>query len=380
MNFFIYAGEASADLHGAQLACAIRQIVPDTQLEGVAGPAMRNQNIASFMPMEKFQVMGFSDVLKVLPRLCQQFYQIRNHILKKKPHAVILIDSPDFNLRMAHALRKKNYTGKLIQYVSPSVWAWKKNRITSMARNLDLLLTIYPFEPSYFAKSGLPTYFIGNPVVEYVGSYIYQNDWKKQLNIPDKPYIALFPGSRPSEVKRNLPILLKSATLVQNRFPETAFVISCAHPNLKPIIASLSHTLSHPIYLVPKQFSYELMRDARIALAKSGTVTLELACHHCPTVVNYELSFLNKFLAKYIFRLNLPYYCIVNILGEKMIFPELIHEQNNPEAIARAAISLFEDSEPRKLCIHDCETIKKLLYVPHSSQLAAQKILEISGY
>ena len=196
-KLFIFSGEPSGDLHGSHLVHALRKQLPSILIEGVPGPKMRAQGVISILQMEDFEVMGFSDVICHLPKLARQFYQLRNHILSTRPKGVVLIDYPGFNLRMAAALRKKGYQGKIIQYVSPSVWAWGKHRIEMMANTLDILLTIYPFENQYFQGSSLNVEYVGNPLYEYIKTYHYDEQWKKKLNLAEtNNLIALFPGSR----------------------------------------------------------------------------------------------------------------------------------------------------------------------------------------
>ena len=167
-DIFIFAGEQSGDLHGAELLYALKQKEPNLQIMGVGGPKMRSQGIYSIEKMESFQVMGLSDVIKALPKLVFLFKNIRNTILKNNPKAVIFIDYPDFNMRMAKSLRKNGYTGKLIHYICPSVWAWRKGRIKDLAETLDLLLTIFPFEPQYFEKTPLKVEYVGNSLVKNI--------------------------------------------------------------------------------------------------------------------------------------------------------------------------------------------------------------------
>ena len=196
-HLFIFAGEQSGDLHGSHLMRALKKEIPGCRFSGVAGPAMRVEGIESIFSMEKFAVMGFTDVIKAFPSLYKQFYQIRDYILTQKPDGVIFVDYPGFNLRMAKALRKKGYTGKLVHYICPSVWAWGKKRIDHMANSLDLLLTIYPFEADSFSHSSLPVKYIGNPLQEYISSYSYKNDWLDKLAIKAPSIISIFPREPP---------------------------------------------------------------------------------------------------------------------------------------------------------------------------------------
>lgn len=355
---YLFAGEQSGDLHGAALAARLA----NHPLRGVAGPKMREAGVIGSLKMEQFSVMGITDVLRHLPSLLKLFHEVRDEILNLKPEAVVLIDYPAFNIRLAKALRKKGYTGKLIHYVCPSVWAHGKGRIQKMAKTLDLLMTIFPFEPDCFKGTGLETLYVGNPTVEAIRNYRYDNNWMDKVDIDPRGEItALFPGSRIGEVKRNLPLQLQAIELAGAAKP----AISCAHPDLLPLISKIAPHIP----VVPPQYHYELMRDSKRAIATSGTVTLELALHQRPTVVNYALTPLNRFIAKNILRLNLPYYCIVNILAGREVFPELIASGSDPKAIAKALQSIDEEET-----IRGCSEVAQMLGTKSASHTAAEKI------
>lgn len=380
-KLFVFAGEPSGDMHGGNLAREILNIAPNIRIEGVAGPKMRAQGVTGPLTMEDFAVMGVSDVVRSLPRLIRQFYQVRDAILKAEPEAAVLIDYADFNLRMAKALRKHGYKGKIIQYISPSVWAWGKHRIGEMAATLDLLLTIYPFELDYFTKTSLDVKYVGSPVKEQVCGYKYNNNWKDVLSIPhSQPLVALFPGSRKNEIDRNLPIILAAAAKLSRKYPEAIFGISCFNENARTFINNAISGFPEfkgNIELIPKEYTYELMRDSRCAVAKSGTVTLELALHQCPSVAVYKTSQINRWYAKYIMKAILPYYCIVNILAGKEIFPELIKSGLNADGLYRLLDNMYSDSPERKKCIHACQALTSSLGTKNTSASAADAILRL---
>lgn len=380
-KLFLFAGEPSGDLHGGRLASQLAIELPDAMLFGVAGPNMRQQGVSGPLRMEDFEVMGFTDVIKALPRLYRHFYSTRDHILAENPDAVVLIDYPGFNLKLAKGLRDKGYKGKVIHYISPSVWAWGKERIKRMESTLDLLLTIYPFEAAHYAESPLPVEYVGSPLKQYISEYPYKTDWKNEFGIdPGKPIVALFPGSRQGELKRNLPVLLKAASLIQSRHPEILFAISAANEEARKKIDEAAEqfpSLKNSLRTIPKPYSYELMRGSACAMAKSGTVTLELALHGCPTVVFYKLSLLNRLYAKYFLKLKLPFYGIVNILAEKELFPEMIEKGLSAENLASSAESLLFDADKRRLCLDGCREINRSLGSEQASTQAAKAIARI---
>lgn len=363
IDLVVLAAEPSADYKGAKLIEAL----PDQRIAAVAGPLMRKLPVEVLLPMEEFQVMGFTDVLGALPRLVRHFFFLRNKILELNPKAVVCIDYPGFHLRLQNHLRKKGFQGKLIQYACPTVWAWGKKRIPLMAKNLDLLLCLFPFEKECFIQTSLPVAYIGHPLTTDIPS-------KK---IPRGKILALFPGSRKKEIERNLPLQLHAAKELLRHDPKIDVAISCVHEDLVRAIVK-----DFPCRLVQQEHSRALMQRAHLAIAKSGTVTLELALHATPTVVNFAISPLDVFLAQKIFKISLPYYCIVNIIAKKEVFPEFFGPRLTKEALATASLNLWIDEEKRKRCVEECSKVRSALSPGNASQDAARLIVEnlVFGY
>lgn len=378
-NLFIFAGEPSGDLHGSRLMSALKEEIPALSIAGVGGPLMRASGMNCYLQMEEFQVMGFTDVLKSLPKLIKQFYFVKKQILHSNPSCVVLIDYPGFNLRLARALRRDGYKGKIVQYICPSVWAHGKSRIDLMANSLDLLLSIFPFEIKCFAKTSLRVEYVGNPLVDAIHEYVYDSEWKAKVGIPnDKEILAVFPGSRADEIRRNLPKQLAAAL----KCSQGSLAISISKEAMRSFFQDTikQHVPANrldAIYLVPSQFTYELMRDSRTAIAKSGTVTLELALHHTPTIVTYELSFLNYLIAKHVLRLQLPYFCLANLLMEEEVFPECIGRKISEEIITEKLDSIDQNELTRQRIASQCKEIQNLLGGSGSSKKAAQSIASL---
>lgn len=382
-HIFLLCGERSGDLHGSRLVQALKAQESGISFSGVPGPKMRQEGVQPLLQMEEFELMGFADVLASLPRLIRAFINIRNQILTSQPDALVLIDYPGFNLRLAKALRAKGYRGKIIQYISPSVWAWGKGRIDTMERTLDLLLTIYPFESAHFAHKTLKNNYVGNPLAEHVAQHSYAHGWQEQLNIPATDrLIAIFPGSREGEIKRNLPLILQAAAHYQQAHADAVFALSAAHAATAQLLQSmraaqqLPHVLLEAIRLVPPQYTYELMRDCRSAIAKSGSVTLELALHRRPSVVIYQLSAFDRLYAQYILKLRLPHYCIVNILCQQEVFPELIAEKLDAPKLLERLEAIDKQGPQRTKIIQECAQLIDHLGHSHASRTSAALILQ----
>lgn len=365
VDLFIFAGEKSADVHGERLLKALKAEFPHLNVAGVGGPKMRACGMQSILHMEQFQVMGFIDVFVSLPSLIKQFYIVAREIERLKPKMVLTIDYPGFNLRLHRHLRKKGFKGKQCHYICPSVWAWGKQRIPLMAENLDLLLTILPFEKKLFAHTSLPVAYVGNPLVEKIHSYAY-----KPFPVQsDKKIIALFPGSRTKEIERNLTLQWK----VCKELPDFHPVISVSEPRFLPLIKSIVSPES--CSFISGDFTYELMRACHFAIAKSGTVTLELALHCKPTVVTYGISALDLLIARDILRIRLPYYCLANIIASKEVFPELIGPHFTYAALLENVHALIEPSRYAQ-CHKDCEEVIELLGDKNAAQEAAKELIK----
>lgn len=360
-SIFVFAGEKSGDLCGAKLIQELKNTFPHHHFFGVGGKEMEKAGLTLLYPMERFQVMGFSDVLKSLPTLIVSMISLKKIILKRKPILCLFIDQPDFSMKLAKRLRQGSFKGKIVQFVAPSVWAWRKNRAEEMAKHFDLLLTLFSFEPEYFSKTSLKTIWAGHPIVETIMA---------PQSLDDKPLIAIFPGSRPAEITRNLPKQLEAAFQFCKKAGK-AFEIavsgssSASLAEIEEMIASLQKRepafRTQKVTIVPFDKRYELMQRSTIAIAKCGTVNLELALHEVPTVVTYELSTLNRFLATYILKIDLPYYSIVNILKKKELFSELIKKKIGPQDIEEKLFTLYTKADLYATCKLECRELASLV-------------------
>lgn len=353
-KIFLFAGEASGDLHGEKLVSALYGQFQNGRIYGVGGPKMRSRGLDCIVPMEKFEVMGFVDVFFALPRLIKLFRSLRDELLKRPPDVVLLIDYPGFNLALAKSLRKRGFKGKICHYICPSVWAWGKKRIPKMEKILDQLFVIFPFEKQLFDPSKLNVQYVGHPLLlelEKVRCDPVKIDEEKRV-------VALFPGSREKELRRNFPMHLRIACQLLEKDPNLFFGVSVAKPSFSRILDDLMKEENFPhrdkILLLSAEQNHALMQRSAIAIAKSGTNNLELALQGVPTVVTYGVGPLDLFIAKYILRIRLPFYCIVNIVANKEVFPELIGPNLTEKALFEATSTLLFSEKARALCRKKC--------------------------
>lgn len=373
-DLFIIAGEVSGDLHGEEVVAALKKKIPHLKIAGVAGPKMRNLGVECIVPMESFQVMGFIDVFLALPRLFKLFYQLKRTIIAMRPKAVLFIDYPGFNLRLAKSLKKSSFKGALCHYICPSVWIWGKKRIPVMQDVLDKLFTILPFEKEIFDPSKLDVQFVGHPLIERL-----ENAPSGNLEIPkDKKLIALFPGSREKEILRNFPLQIKIAEQLNAEFSDLSFAISISHPRFQSILKQLigQSTLKEKqdFIWVDGEQRYALMQKAHAAIAKSGTVTLELALHQIPTVVMYAVTPLDKWIAYDVLRIRPSFYCLVNLIAKEEVYPELIGPNLTEETLYRESKKMLFDTQRREHCMEQCKKVHFLLGEHKASEKIAEEL------
>ena len=349
-SFFILAGEPSGDIHGQRLIKALKQMYYAPTFKGVPGPEMRNAGIIELFPMEELSVMGFQEIIAKIPVFLKKLLYLKNLIITEQPDACILIDFPDFNLILARLLRRGGYQGKIIQMIPPTVWAWRKGRIKTLERHFDLIFSIFPFEKEIYKDTKIPVVYIGNPIFEKVKNHTPNSRFREILNFrKDAKIISLFPGSRATEIRKNLPKQLQILHALKKELRSFSFAVSLWNDDLADIIQEISSTygFKNRLMTVPADKRYDLMRESTLALAKSGTVTLELALNRCPTIVTYEVSRFNFLIAKYLVRLNVPYFSIANILLNDEVFPEHIVDGAPIQAVADSIKVLLFDEQRR---------------------------------
>ncbi|MCB1136348.1 MAG: lipid-A-disaccharide synthase, partial [Chlamydiia bacterium] len=378
----VFAGEPSGDQHAARFVDQWRRRHPNCAIRGVTGPELRAQGVETVASMETFCVMGFVDVFKALPRLVYQFHKLRKVILDFQPDAVLLVDYPEFNIRLARSLRKHGYQGAIIQYICPTVWAWGKGRIPIMEQYIDQVLCIFPFEVEFLSNTRLNTVFIGNPVADGIACHSYETHRLAEYGLnPHEPVLALLPGSRRTEVRLCLPKMLDAALRMHRRNPKIQITYSIANAHVAETIQEVLE--AHPelnapcLRAIPGDLRYELMAAAHGAIAVSGTVCLELALHGVPSVVVYDVKGLNRFIAQYIAKLNLEFYCNVNILAHREIFPERIAIHFNTEAVYATLQELWQDGPRRTQCVEGCAQIREMMMGDEASERATEAVEDL---
>ena len=332
MKIYLIAGEPSGDLLGSRLMRAILAKAPETQFFGLGGETMEREGLKSLFNIKELAVMGLLEVLPSIPRILRRIRQTVADIERVKPDVVVTIDSWSFSARIHQALRKKNLHIPQVHYVAPQVWAWKKKRARTMYKYIDLLLTLFPYEPKYFTPYHLKAEFVGHPVIESAVIYGNKTDFRERFNIaPDKKILALLPGSRKNEVVRLLPVFLSAAEEFYQKNPNYIFVIPTVQ-TVQDKVQDIIKDSKLPIIITTTESDrHDALKASEAAVAASGTVALELAMIDVPHMVAYRVSPLTAFLARHL--LKIEFVNLSNILLGRLIVPELLQENCTKEKI-----------------------------------------------
>jgi len=366
MTIYFVAGEVSADNHGAALMRSLRGLDPELKFIGRGGPQMQRVADAQFKNwIDDAAVLGLWEVLRKYGYFREQFHQTLTEIQDSKPDAVVLIDYPGFNLRLARSLRAQSPTQKTIYYISPQVWAWNRGRIKKMARFIDLVLCIFPFETDLYAASALRAVFVGHPMIERL-------ETQKIGAQRDPNLIGLFPGSRSREVRKIFPVMLEAARLLLQGNPTLRFQVAAASEELA---REMNEQLTdrRAIEIAVGQTA-DIMQRAFVGIVASGSATLEAAYFRMPFVLIYKVAWPTYVAARLV--VNVDYLGMPNLLAGKEVVQEFIQHEAKPDAITKAVWLLMEDTPAHDRMISDFDAIIGKLGGTGASERAAQAILE----
>lgn len=345
---FVIAGEASGDVLGGALMKSLKNRYGEDNIEfqGVGGDSMADEGLDSLLPMSELCVMGLVEVLEHLPRLLRLMTWIASKIEDFNPDAVVFIDLPDFNFRVARLLKKRDHPAKCIHYVAPTVWAWRPGRAKAISRFLDGLMCLFPFEPEYFTQHGLSAAFVGHPLVErrwYLSDFEKEKaikSFKKDKQIPDNAkLLAVMFGSRISEFKSHASIFQQTLEILKEQEPNLHLIVPTL-PHLQFEVMSLLGRLKIPAYVfVDKDEKWAALAGVEGALAVSGTVALELAYADVPHIVAYRASWVTWVLLRLLVKTKFAH--LANILLGKMVVPELLQNDCAPDKLAARLLRLI---------------------------------------
>ncbi|WP_075382916.1 lipid-A-disaccharide synthase [Acinetobacter pittii] len=379
----IVVGEVSGDTLGVKLMRSFREQGIDAEFEGIGGPQMIAEGFNSYYPMETLSVMGIVEVLKDLKKL----FAVRDGLINQwTQHPVdifIGIDAPDFNLRLSKSIKEKNLSIKTVQYVSPSVWAWRQGRVHGIKQSIDLVLCLFPFEKVFYEQYEVPAAFVGHPLAKQLPLENPIQIAKQQLGIDEnQKHIALLPGSRKGEVERLLPMLLGAANILHTKHPDIQFLIPAINDARKQQIEQgveqLAPQLKAKIHILENtdnesKIGRMVMNASDVIALASGTATLEAMLMHRPMVTFYKLHWLTYLIAKFL--VKIPYYSLPNIIAGKKVIEELIQADATPENLA-AEIEKLMNIETAQIQVMQHLTMHKQL-ISGNTEDPVQTILKV---
>ncbi|OUI78965.1 lipid-A-disaccharide synthase [Commensalibacter intestini] len=376
-TIWLLAGETSGDELGAKLIKALRHFNPSLKFCGVGGPKMQEQGLELLFPMQDLAVMGLVEVLPKIRMLSNRLNQAVEHIKTVRPDVVVTIDSPGFSLRLLK--RIADLSIPRVHYVAPQVWAWHESRVKKFPGLWEKLLCLLPFEKEFFSKHGLQSTFVGHPILETEVHHGNAEQFRKDHQLSDKAPIVLFmPGSRRSELPKLMPVFKQTLSLLKRQLHDVTAVIPTSPLAKERVLHMVNDWPVKPIIIHDPQDKYNAYAAANAALTKSGTTTLELALAKVPMAVTYRVNPVTAMIARRM--IKVPYVCMLNLLANDQIVPELLQEDCHPEKLSAMLMGLLTDPEKAKAQQDAFTQIMHQLSGPNDelpSHVAAKEILEM---
>jgi lipid-A-disaccharide synthase len=370
------AGEASGDMYAARLATALQQRA-DVKIFGMGGPQMRAAGVDIITDYSEVSVVGITEILSHLPSLIRAMRKLVHAAEQRKPALAILTDFPGFHLRLARKLKWRGMRNAY--YICPQFWAWRPWRVRIVRRRFALGLCIFPFEEKFYSDAGVPTKFIGHPLVGHVKPTLDRAAFRAAHQLhPEEPLIAVLPGSRSAELRQHLPVLREACLRIHQAEPRAQFVVAAAHGGRDAELATLREgwPAQLPLRVVANQ-TYDALAASDAAIVSSGTATVETALLDVPMVVVYRVTPLTALLAKPLVRTR--FFSMVNLIAEKRAVPELIQSDFTPDRIANEILALLRTPSLRDAMRADLAEVRRRLGPPGAVDRAADEILHLIG-
>ncbi len=366
-KLFIIAGEASGDIHASNLVSALLREDNTIQIEGFGGERMKNAGATIHVGLDKLSIVGFVEVIKHLPTIKRNFDIAKKQILKQNPDAIILVDFPGFNLRMAKWAKSKGF--KVYYYIAPQVWAWAKGRIEQMKKYIDELFVLLPFEEDFFKKNGIDAKYVGHPILEEIDDFEVEDNFLSKHQIPtNKKLIAVLPGSRVSEIENNMPVIVSVIEKNKDKF----FLIAGRKSLEKNISKQLKNVKNVKIIFGE---TYKIMNIADAGIIKSGTSTLEAALLELPQVVVYKVNYISYIIAKRLIK-GVKYASLVNLILDKETVKELLQHDLNTSELDKQLNLLLEKDYAENILTDYSQIKQTLRKEKYASEIIASYILQ----
>jgi len=369
----IVAGEASGDMHGAHLVREMLKINPALNFYGIGGNKLKEEGVQLLASASDMAVVGLTEVVSKLGKILKIMGMVKRSLAERRPDLVILIDYPDFNLRLAKAAKKRGI--KVFYYISPQVWAWRKGRIGQIKKTVDKMAVILPFEVDTYGREGFAVNYVGHPLLDMVKLNYSKQELRKKFSLAeDKITIGIMPGSRPSEVKKLMPELLRASEILAKETPDIQFVLPLADTLEETEVTEFISGSNLKVKVISGH-TYDVVSCADLALVASGTATLETALLKVPMVIVYKISLLSYAIGRLI--VDVKNIGLVNIIAGKTIVPELIQGDACGERIAAEALAILKNEERKREIIKELAVIRAKLGESGAAIRAAQLALDM---
>lgn len=372
-RILISCGEASGDLYAAELVRALQRLDETVECFGLGGDRLAQAGTQLLVTLDEVSVIGLVEVLGKIPALRRARDTLLGAAAARRPDAAVLIDFSGFNLRLAKKLKKMGIP--IVYYVSPQVWAWRRRRVRTIRATAEKILVIYPFEEDFYRREGVPVRFVGHPIVDLVRPREDRSSFCDRVGVdPDRPLVAIMPGSRRREIELHLPILAKALELMVERRPDLDIVVLKAFTiNKDEILAGLGRVA--PRVHMAEDATYEGLAYASVAVVASGTATVEAALSGTPMVVVYRVGRLSYRLGKPLVRV--PHYAMVNLIAQQAVVPELMQDEMTPEAITAKVLELIESPTAVNAMKNELAKVKARLGGGGASGRAAEEVMGV---
>jgi lipid-A-disaccharide synthase len=371
----IVAGEASADLHGANLVRAVRRMDPLAVFRGIGGERMERAGVQTLFSSSQMAVVGITEVFSRLRIIAKAYLSLRSILKSHRPDLLVLIDYPDFNLHLARAA--KRFRVPVLYYISPQVWAWRPGRVKKLARRVDRMAVILPFEEEFYRKRGMEVEYVGHPLLDIVPRDLHREEVLQAMGLAEKaPILGLLPGSRREEVRNLLPVMIRAAEALRARYPDLTCLLPLASTIPLELVRSYTDLSPLPVKVLSGDM-YRLLTACDLAFVASGTATLETAILLVPMVILYRVSPMSFWLAKRVVRV--PHIGLVNLIAGEEIVPELIQHDVTSQRLADEGLAILESRQRRENMIEKMKGLRDRLGTGSASERTAGMALEMMG-
>ena len=370
-DVLIVAGEASADLHGSNLVRALKRLDPTISFYGIGGKQMEEAGVKILIPASDMAVVGLTEVFSKLPKIAKAHRTLKNLLKNRPPDLLIPIDYPGFNIHLAGLA--KRYKVPVLYYISPQVWAWRTGRVKKLAKRVDRMAVILPFEERFYRERGVDVEYVGHPLLDSVPQHLDRDEITRKMGLEHAyPVLGLLPGSRNEEIGNHLPVMIKAVEILSSHYPHLRGLLPVA-PTIPPELVQSFLKESSAEISISQRSIYDTLTVCDLALVASGTATVETAILGVPMVLLYRASAITYWVGKRV--IKVPFLGLVNLVAGEQVIPELIQDDVTPDRLGREAFEILEGGQKRENMIEKLGMVKERLGRGGASERTAKIVI-----